>query len=209
VRTAIAGRLGIDINKNRYFSSTYTYAIGHICILGVYAKLQKLEGSLGARNILIINQDKIINPCLLNYIAPNFEVVREDVISKKYAMDLICLEDPWLLMRKNGEWHYLHDGFAAIEEQWERENNDPLLKLSQDDIAFGREAFEKIGMPKDAWFVAIHVRETQMGEVRNAQIKDYLPAINEITNRLQNISDRRLENYFNILLLNEVEKIAF
>jgi hypothetical protein len=66
---------------------------------------------------------------------------------------------------------------------------DYQVSLSSDQLTRGDEIREKMGIPKDAWFVCLHVREqgylgTYSGHVhRNSSISNYLPAINSITQK--------------------------
>lgn len=182
-RDRYAGSIGANIGVNRFFGSTYTYAIGHICILGFYAKLSRLEQRTGLRNRLYIDPDKVVNPSLLSYVQEDFEVTQKNYSPGSEGERFLRLEDPWLMMRSFGEWQYFYDGCIDIETRWEAESRGALLQLRHEDIENGRTQLAALGLPRDAWFVALHVRETTLGEVRNAKILDYIAAIGEITRR--------------------------
>lgn len=66
----------------------------------------------------------------------------------------------------------------------------PFLKLSAEDEDWGAKRFKELGIPKDAWFVAIHVREggflpanELIQSHRNASVKNAIPALREIVGR--------------------------
>ncbi|MDA1330213.1 MAG: TIGR04372 family glycosyltransferase [Chloroflexi bacterium] len=71
---------------------------------------------------------------------------------------------------------------------WEDQFTIPLkLSLNGKIVAFCEEERERIGLPRDAWFVCLHVREGGYSgdweNIRNASISNYLGAIKEITMR--------------------------
>ena len=77
-----------------------------------------------------------------------------------------------------------------VLKRWEAERRGPVLTLPPEVIERGHSTLASAGIPREAWFVAMHVREptsnlfhASLHSVLNAQIADYLPAIKEITNR--------------------------
>jgi putative glycosyltransferase (TIGR04372 family) len=79
---------------------------------------------------------------------------------------------------------------SKIHQRWETEGHGPLLELPPDVAARGRTLLQAAGLPRGAWFVALHVRDiTWKGlnagihAIRNADTAAYLPAIAEITGR--------------------------
>lgn len=78
----------------------------------------------------------------------------------------------------------------AVQARWEQEGREPVLKLTQEHTARSRRLLAEAGMPEDAWFVSLHVRETgyfdeetpwSRNRYRNGRIEDYFPAIESIT----------------------------
>jgi len=73
----------------------------------------------------------------------------------------------------------------------ERINQKKLgfFELEQDDLSKGRELIKKFGIDDKQWFVCLHVREAaskaegKSENFRNAQIKDYLKAVEYITKK--------------------------
>ena len=80
-------------------------------------------------------------------------------------------------------------GQAAVQKAWHEAKRPPLLKLRHDHRARGRAAMAKLGLPEDAWFACLHVREpgylrpheADIHAFRDADIQDYLPAVDAIT----------------------------
>jgi putative glycosyltransferase (TIGR04372 family) len=76
------------------------------------------------------------------------------------------------------------------EYKWAEQINTPLhLELSEDQLKESNLLRSKMGLPKDAWFVCLHVRDGGyygdhlQAENRNANILNYIPAIREVTSR--------------------------
>jgi len=82
---------------------------------------------------------------------------------------------------------------AAARAQiiWAEQGRAPLLSLTASDMQRGRDVLAALGVPADAWYVGLHVREGSyygessggMSTHRNARIEDYFPAIKAITDR--------------------------
>lgn len=86
--------------------------------------------------------------------------------------------------------YYLWNVAAETYQRWAAEGRGPLLQLAGDLRERGQEALASVGVPADAWFVGLHVREPHyqrhhrgLHDVLNGQIADYVPAIDEIVRR--------------------------
>jgi putative glycosyltransferase (TIGR04372 family) len=65
-----------------------------------------------------------------------------------------------------------------------------MLSLTAADMEWGEMALRRLGIPKGAWFVCVHVRESGFSPIdeelhlhRNGSIENVIPALKEITNR--------------------------
>ena len=84
-------------------------------------------------------------------------------------------------------------GFAQKILTWEDAKRGPLLTLSEAETRKGRSCLRDLGLPDDVWFACLHVAESrfkheqdgpsEIGEVLNADIETYLPAISTVTDR--------------------------
>ena len=79
---------------------------------------------------------------------------------------------------------------SSVHQRWRKEGRGPLLELPPDVAARGWALLQAAGVPRGAWFVALHVRDITwkglnagMQAIRNADTAAYLPAIAEITDR--------------------------
>jgi putative glycosyltransferase (TIGR04372 family) len=71
----------------------------------------------------------------------------------------------------------------AIQAQWEEEGRSHLLTLSDSDHERGWRCLRGLGVPADAWFVGLHVREGRVKGARNADINTYSLAMESIVAR--------------------------
>jgi putative glycosyltransferase (TIGR04372 family) len=85
---------------------------------------------------------------------------------------------------------YLWEVAAQTYRRWHAQGRNPLLTFPPEVTSRGWDALAGVGVPQDAWFVGLHVRDSgyhshhrTLHNVLNASIMDYLPAIREITRR--------------------------
>lgn len=85
---------------------------------------------------------------------------------------------------------YMWEVAADTNRRWAAQSRNPLLDLQADLKERGRRALSSVGVPLDAWFVGLHVREAgfhshhrELHNVNNAKIVDYMPAVEEIIKR--------------------------
>lgn len=72
----------------------------------------------------------------------------------------------------------------AAQLQWEAEGRGPLLELSNEHRERGYRLLREFGVPQDAWFVGLHVREaSDRLNLRNADVGTYRLAVEEIAKR--------------------------
>jgi putative glycosyltransferase (TIGR04372 family) len=174
---------GFDLTRN----------IGHIALLDILVKLQHLGwvNSPQEKFIWAPPQQFVANRCLLNYWHQYIPVISDS--------SLPPLKSPWmryeeefigLLALSNGQTMYMHHIAANVQKQWEAERHPPLLSLSDFDSERGWQCLQALGIPTDAWFVCLHVREPGFYKQRNSNlsardcdIDTYLLAIQTIVSR--------------------------
>jgi putative glycosyltransferase (TIGR04372 family) len=90
----------------------------------------------------------------------------------------------------DGTTAYFWELASETHRRWHAEGREPLLKLPPEIAARGRALLKSVGIPEDAWFVALHLRDSRwkgltagMHGIRNVDPATYLPAIGEITAR--------------------------
>ena len=175
-------RLGIR------FLREFPTAIGHIALLDNYVKMGLLGRRSPAHPTLLVHP-RLANPCYLDY----WRSYLPDMITDPAAIELLSpfakyLEDRIVaVMDSAGKQIYdlSYTAETATGAQWEAEGRPPLLTLSTSDHERGWRCLETFGVPPDAWFVGLHVREgrARSRAARNADIGTYSLAMESIVAR--------------------------
>jgi len=187
-----AAALGLPASRVRYLDDIWVGAFGHLAELDYPIKLGILEGRRRDDTILYIRPTtKIANRFLLEQWRPHLKIVEQeaDLPLSLESMQALCFDFRGPLMADGSTEHYWKAA-ADVYRRWHAENRKPILTLPPDTDQRGRLALENVGIPTDAWFVTLHVREAasknlhaSLHNTLNARIGDYLPAIDEITKR--------------------------
>jgi len=161
--------------------------------MDLYLKGRELGIVDGERALLLAPEDMLVNRPFAEYWEKYIDVFfGEDEIAE-------------ISGRYNNNWVYtdyynLPDGrtmhrmlaHRVIQEMWEKENRPALLSVKPEHKEKGYAFLKEQGMPEDAWFVSMHVREAGFfdedvpwnnNRFRNARIETYYPAMEEITRR--------------------------
>jgi len=107
-------------------------------------------------------------------------------LSDRYIIPMMGQETLW---QPDGE--AVEFSWDVVREyKWAEQINTPLhLELSVNQLEESTLLRSKMGLPKEAWFVCLHVRDGgyygdhRQAENRNADISNYIPAIREVTDR--------------------------
>ncbi len=181
----------LDRLNIRILGPSWVIAIGHIAHLDIYFKWRELKG----------RREKLVLSVPVGFRIPNRDLLRrwEHLFLYRVPQDLrLSFEDVetlqeefWSLEGPDGRWRiYSHAG-AWVQTEWEKQARKPLLSLSTDDRAHGREELARLGVREAAWYVCLHVRESGFHQAwhkhhpgtRNADITTYVEAIRAVTER--------------------------
>src|SRR5262249_598115 len=112
---------------------------------------------------------RITNPRTISHLAPLSEPLQEDLS---------------VVRTSKGTQSFVEFG-GDVQSRWDGDGRGPLLELSAEDRERGYRLLRELGVPQDAWFVGLHVRESKdrMRDVRDADITTYRLAIEEIAKR--------------------------
>ncbi len=134
---------------------------------------------------------KIANRFLLQQMAARLRLV-DDPADLPFSPSAVqALHYDYLGPRlPNGATTYFWEVASNTYKRWEQEGRGALFTLPADIKDLGWAALYGAGVPKDGWFVALHVREgtydgrhAGMHGVHNANLATYMPAIAELTRR--------------------------
>ena len=165
---------------------------GHIGLLDSYIKMAELGMYPDANRILLAPPDKVSNREFLSYWDTYFTVVRDEaLVDELFPYQRMIGDNFQAYPGKDGAAEPWTRAAARAHIEWARQRRAPLLQVSDADRAIGERTLAALNVPKGAWYVGLHVRESgYYGESaggisthRNAAIEDYLPAIKAITDR--------------------------
>jgi len=168
-----------------FIFDNYTYVIGTLAYLDTIVKMMKL-GWMTYKYPIILVHDKCPNSCYLNYWKRYFPAMIKDNDIKKSLLPLTSIvEINSYYKMPNGQMMEQIEAATHIQKQWIRERRSHLLKLYDSDNTRGRDCLRKMGVPDDAWFVAVHVREgiERGSEIRDSDIKSYMLAFETIVKK--------------------------
>jgi len=161
--------------------------------LDLYLKCRELGLIDGERAILLAASDVLINRSFAEYWEDHIDIYYEPdeiaEIAERYG-------DNWVYTDYYGlpDGRTMHRMLAhrVVQALWEKDNHPPLLSVKPEQREKGWAYLKKHGMPEDAWFVSMHVREAGFFSedvpwsnnlLRNAEVESYFPAMREITRR--------------------------
>jgi putative glycosyltransferase (TIGR04372 family) len=170
----------------------WTAHIGHSAEIDYVTKLRILEGRNPQDTILYNPPGTLVaNPFWVQQWTPHVRRItdhRELPFPEKDVKYLAL--DHYVPGVVGTGRHFFWETAARTYQRWAAEARGTLLELGDDVRERGRQALASIGMPPNAWFVGLHVREPGfqphhrgLHGVLNANIEDYLLAIDEIVCR--------------------------
>jgi putative glycosyltransferase (TIGR04372 family) len=189
---AAADRLGLGKVPYRVLDNVWARHIGHIATIDYVLKLGILEGRDPRDTIWYVPRgSNIANRFLLQQVAAHLRFVDDPADLPFSASAVQALHFDYLGPRlPDGTTTYFWELAGKTYRRWEQEGRGALFVLPADVKERGWAALRQAGVPRDAWFVALHVRHgtydgrrAGMHGVHNADIATYLPAIAEITRR--------------------------
>jgi putative glycosyltransferase (TIGR04372 family) len=173
----------------------YLERIGEIAAgVDLYVKMQRLGLRPRGRTLVAAPRERVVNECYLDYWGPYVTIVRSPRatrVMRHLVWSRRLTVEPSQPRRADGSaWDY-EEALVHVQRRWEREGREPLLRIRDDHARRSRAALRELGLPDDAWFVALHVREPgYLSETedshrwhRNADIGKYLPAAQAVVER--------------------------
>jgi putative glycosyltransferase (TIGR04372 family) len=189
---AQAQALGVARLPYRVLDEIWARHIGDAAILDYVIKLDTLEGRHPQDIILYAPPGgRIGNRFLVQQLAQRLRLVeRADDLPFEPAA-VAALHYHYQFPRQpDGSTAFFWELASKTHQRWHKEGRGPLFELPPDVTARGWALLEKAGVPRGAWFVALHVRDLRwrgttagLQAIRNANTASYLPAIDEIIQR--------------------------
>lgn len=177
----------------RLLGNSWILAIGHIALLDIYIKMGLLRWRSSQKTLLLLPENlSIPNRYFLNYWQQYISFISDRAKIPVPEKQVHSITDEfWCANLPNGETQIYYRWAATVQQQWEAEERPPLLSLSKSDEEKGWDCLERMGVPRDAWFVGLHVRESGFHKgwnqryipTRDADINTYTQAIESIVAR--------------------------
>lgn len=173
---------------DNFWASNY----GHTAAIDYVVKMCMLEGRTSDQILFFLPDDRhIANRFWVEQWRPFLQIIEAEDESpiprtaiKALSFDFLA---PYLA---DGSTVHLWEIAAKAYRRWHESGRGSILRLPDEIEEKGRAQLESVGIPRTAWFVALHVREAGskshhvgLHNVLNATICDYYPAIHEITRR--------------------------
>jgi putative glycosyltransferase (TIGR04372 family) len=187
-----AQTLGVAQSPYRVLDETWARHIGDAATLDYVIKQGVLEGRRHEDTILYAPPDgRIGNRFLLQQLRQCLRLVEHPGDLPFASAAVQALRYHYQFPRQpDGATVFFWELASQIQQRWHKEARGPLLELPPDTAARGWELLQAAGVPRGAWFVALHVRDITwkglnagMQAIRNADVTAYLPAIAEIASR--------------------------
>ena len=189
---AEADKLGLASIPYRVIDNLWARHIGHTATIDYVVKLGILEGRRREDTIFYLpSGSPVANRFLLEQMAPQLRLVERAADLPFEASAVEALHFDYLGPRlPDRSTVYFWEIAAKTYERWREQGRGPLLVLPSEVKDRGWNLLREAGVPHDAWFVALHVREGKwdgrnpgLHGVLNSDMDTYLPAIAEITRR--------------------------
>lgn len=185
----LAAEKGLDKSNTRFITSACAGNIGVISMMDIYVKAKVLGLQPNSHSILLVpSRVHVSNRAYLNYWSKYVDIIHDQETIRalepkaEYLMDWVN----WVVTLNDTEYYY--SGAAAeVRRQWEERGGPALFTLSDEHRENGWKNLQAMGLPRDAWFVCLHVRDSgfkndlAIDSFRNAEIESYYPAIQAIT----------------------------
>ena len=191
----------------RFLGRSWFVAIGHVAMIDILLKQREL-GWFGGVTRLVICEDvrNIAGKTILNaFLKLGVELAESQQIyyefhrsSTEPRWDELTQEEReglvaefWTYSIPQSDGNFYAHGAACIQTEWDRQGRAPLLTLSKKERASLGILLEQLGIPPQAWYVCLHVRESGFHgkwnktypSARDASIDDYYPAMQAIADR--------------------------
>lgn len=186
---SIAQKSGLADANIRFVAPSCAGSIGVISMLEAHIKAKLLGMQPNCQTLLFVKPNvHISNWAFLNYWRKYVTLVEDPKSIQALEPAAAHLTD-WVnwVVPLDGQEQFYTGASAIVRKRWEEENRPPLLSLEDSHRENGWRILNGLGMPLDAWFTCLHVRESgfkndlAVDSYRNAEIETYYPMIEAIT----------------------------
>jgi putative glycosyltransferase (TIGR04372 family) len=166
--------------------------IGHFGFLDSYILMSKLSMIDRANYVLLAPVEKVVNQPLLRLFEPHFCIIRDPLLVDELLPYQRSIGDQFMAFNaSDGSAEPWPHAAARAQVEGSSRKMPALVELSAAERERGRMLLREAGLPDDAWYVSLHIREGgfhgdgagSTREHRSADIESYLSTVAEITAR--------------------------
>jgi putative glycosyltransferase (TIGR04372 family) len=175
----------------RFLDQFWASHIGHIANIEHLIKRELLLGR-DPKRLILLASGPVANQDLLEKLGAYITIAKsEAALPCPQNALLSVLEEYYICDSIDGITKHWWHASPEIFRAWEVTGRAPLLELTDEDRMKGRAALRTAGIPNDAWFATLHIREsgykskswTKIEAGLNADPMTYLPAIRAVVDR--------------------------
>jgi putative glycosyltransferase (TIGR04372 family) len=190
IPAAIMALAGIRIIR----SDTLLYRMGNVVHQPeLFVKSVLLGWTPQYRPVILAPKGKSVNDWILRYWGRYFKVISNPILARLLSpfesIHFLQFDSGFVTLAAGSRLKPVPAVYSVEEAYQSRFGERPLLTTTKEDLEYGWSVLEKYGVPRDAWFVCLHVREggylpkLNYHSYRDADITDYLLAAEKIIER--------------------------
>ena len=172
-----AGCMKTSINEPLFITNRFNAHFGHSRLVAILIQSKILQLTRGT---LILLSSRLSNNWLYeNYLGSLIPLIKLDnatvnLIETMYPSKIASIDT---LMFTNGPIEF-NKGIEVVQQTWNSRLNQPLLKISNEDLSFGLDSLQKYGFRDSDWFVSLSTRNSsRYAFERNCESGTFIEAI--------------------------------
>lgn len=161
----------------KLITPAYVASIGHLTQLSILAKLEEVQQVAYCQKVIFYESSA--NEALLELYSTHFTLVKVNKeTQRKILRELGEIMLPMGIFETKTQLLEYYSAWNFTEELYQAKNGEhPFLEIDRQNDSWYR---KQLGLPEDAWFVTIHLRE-EIGKINrstnNVDPKSYIKAI--------------------------------
>jgi len=167
-----------------FIESDWLHAFGHQANLGFFSLAQQFGFVHPERRTILDLGHADLNRPILKKILTNFNIWQsEGAANILEHPDLFCLTEKMTILSTTDGFRHFNEIMDKVLLSIKTQGFNPNFELDEEIVVKAREQLSILGLPSDAWFVGLHVRQDSRMRERDSDISSYIEAIKFITSK--------------------------